>query len=365
MKIKVLALLASGSLLSGCYAMQGTPQIINSGGVVNQSGSVPERTENFKKNFRHAVDKSAKVYGDANWGQTKEMLDTGFLLVASNCDDYFRVMGSRQRDSGIARSMLAPVISLLTGVIALKDFQNSDRQQDFVEGLGIGSAAFLATLDIHDQHFLFGAENIFEVEQLTMDALDTSEAEIRSKGKMNFESAAKLLMRHDGICTPQGIKFLVKGAINSSEVKISRNSRIGTGLPEDKNLLFDLGQLVGGIPGEVSSSQAGALWWLFLGEPSSTEADHIAKILDGTNIARGVKNTGYDADAANVDERAILNTIRSFSDERLGDFEAARDRYRSEVAAREELPVAERSGEEPQFSVGDASSTSGFRLRVE
>ncbi len=349
--------------------MQGTPQIINAGGVVNQSGAVSGRTENFKDNFRYAVDRAAMTYGDANWGQAKEMLDTGFLLVSSNCDDFFRVMGARQRDSGIARDMLAPVISLLTGVIALKDFKNVSRQQDFIEGIGIGSAAFLATLDIHDQHFLFGADNIFEVEQLTVAALDASEAGIRSKGKMNFESAVKFLMRHDGICTPQGIKFLVKGAITSSEVKIAQNSRIGTGLSEGSNKLYELGQLIGGVPGEVSVTQAGALWWLFLGTPKSSELPEIGKLLAGTDIANGIVSSGesviYESAQANVDEAAIIRLLRSMKIEVLGNFEAARDRFRTEIEERSKNAEATANDPPPKFFVGDLNAASGIRLTVE
>lgn len=334
------ALIASAALsLSGCYSFTGVPQLINGGGVVNQQGTVSKRTESLKNNFRYAVEIAAADRD--NWNKVGTMMDTGYLLAYSNCDDFFRVMGLGQRDSSIARDLVAPVISILTGVIALKDFQNASIQQDYIEIIGLGSAAYVTGLDVYDKHFLFGSENIYEVENLTLDALDTSEDIIRSAGTMNFERAVQKLIRHQGVCTPASIKSLTKQAIAAGNVVPSR--RIGTGLPSrEAEVLAQLGTLVG-KPGEVSQEEAAALWWLYAGSPQkSGEVNDYAFLdtaLSQTNVAAKIDPAAdqpYDRSGA-PDEALILAELRKLSPETVARFTSARDMYRSDredIAAR-------------------------------
>lgn len=362
--VRAIAVAALPLLLTGCYSLAGVPQMINAGGVVNEAGTGTERTQNLKANFRIAVEAAATRRQD--WGAVSQMLDTGYLLAYSNCDDFFRVMGTRQRDSNISRDLVAPVVSILSGIISLKNFTNAGRQQDYIEGIGLGSSVYVSTLDIHDRHFLFGAENIYEVETLTLDALDASEGVIRGLGTMNFESAVQRLIRHQGVCTPESIKGLAKRAIAVGDVVA--NGRIGEGLPnQDRQILWSVGQQLG-LPGAASEEQAAAVWWLLSGAAVPAEYATIKQVLVGTNAAARIDPAGtYDSSGA-PDEKTLNDQLAALSPETLARYVAARDQYRSALADYSAKMIGLAAGAtppvSPQFAVAAQGSNRSYRLEV-
>lgn len=95
--------------------------------------------------------------------------NAGFALVYANCNDFFWSMGKEQTKAHIVRDAVAPVVTLLTGIIALHDFnKHPDAKENLVQALAIGSAATLAGVGIYQSNFLFGAENIDSVRLLTL-----------------------------------------------------------------------------------------------------------------------------------------------------------------------------------------------------
>lgn len=259
--------LACAFFLSSCYTMEGPPQIINAGGVVNHVGAAPtKRTENLKNNFAFAVSKASDT-GTTNSAAISEMVDSGVLLVRSNCSDFFRLMASTQRGSQISRDMVAPILTALTSFVALRNF-GAEKTSDYVTALGIGSSAALVGLDIVDKHFLFGSENIHEVQQLTFKALVAHQGGILKKQDLNFERAMEQLIDHQIICTPASILDLTRKAIAAGDVRATSRSTAPSN--SDEQVLAALGDELG-LPGALTPDQAGALWWLLWGGGTPTQ----------------------------------------------------------------------------------------------
>ena len=62
---------------------------------------------------------------DATNPYVNSMLRSGFMYNYSFCENYFNVMAKNQRRSKISRSLLAPLTSVITGIIGLQDFSSS------------------------------------------------------------------------------------------------------------------------------------------------------------------------------------------------------------------------------------------------
>lgn len=308
--------------LSGCYSLQGPPQLINGSGVVNQKTNVAARSESLTDNFRLAVDDAVK--DGATPQQVERMIDTGVLLVRTNCDDFFRRMGAIQRDSRISRDMIAPVVAVLSGLVALQGFSGG-KTDNYLQALSVGSTAAIAGIDIVDRHFLFGADNIHSVEQLTFRALNAHQRGIAQNGPYSFEGAVLQLIDHQVICTPASILDLTKRAITAGDVEPRPSSGGGAG-GDDAEALAALGRELG-QPGPATPDQAGALYWLFRGAPAATDLPTIAGKL-GAGSAQLIAPTGPGATMtlsgqANSRKQVIWNALDALSPETRRAFEAA------------------------------------------
>lgn len=275
----LLVFLLAGPV-SGCYSLSGPPQIINASGIVNHPATAPNaRTANLKSNFAYAANKAANSSTTSKLA-VDEMVDTGVLLVRSNCADFFRRMSIIQRESRISRDMIAPIVSVLSGMVTLRNF-NNDKNGDYLQAFGLGSSVAIAGLDIADKHFLFGADNIHEVQELTFKALVAHQTALLRKDDLNFERAVEHLIDHQIICTPASILNLTKKAIaagtvtaNASPSTVSANG--------DHLVLVALGTELG-LPGAVTPQQAGALWWLLWGGGSLSDVNPKLSSLGGAN----------------------------------------------------------------------------------
>jgi hypothetical protein len=238
MRGRPLAAAAAAFGLSGCYTLQGPPQIVNSQGVVNQTEAVTAPSDNLRSNFRFYVDQSAT--DRSNTSKSTQMLESGFLLVRTNCDYFFWEMSRQQRISRITRDSVAPIVTILTGVIGLVDFGTIASQSEAIEILSLASGASISALDVYDEHFLFGAENIHEVRTLVVRALSTHREAVLAQPPMQFEAAVMQLVDHQAICTPGSILRLTRRAIAVGEVVPA-----DTGSGQQALALFRLGQALG------------------------------------------------------------------------------------------------------------------------
>lgn len=100
---------------------------------------------------------------------------------------------------------------------------------DALAGIAIGTAAINSALDIYDERFLFGADNVFAVRQLTYQALATHASAAmfgtnennpsRVPLTISFEQAAMHLIENQAICTPGSILEISRDAIGDADVR--------------------------------------------------------------------------------------------------------------------------------------------------
>lgn len=157
--------------------------------------------------------------------KAKAMLDAGFSLVNSRCNDFFAQKVGTQLGVRTSIDAVAPVISLLTGVLSITSFSNDQKRKSYESALSFGSVAALAGLQLYEDNFLFAADNIDDVRDLTTTALKTHALAVKSLGSLNFDTSLQYLIEHQMQCTPGRIKSFVKGAIkNGKFTAIDRNS---------------------------------------------------------------------------------------------------------------------------------------------
>jgi hypothetical protein len=252
--------------LAACTGTSGPTSLITPGGVpVAKGGSqtcpVSNTTTDINIQFQYATCQSVGASTDA--GKARTMLTTGFALAQLRCDDFFWAKSRNQGIAKTARSTITPLVTLITGVLALQDFStNPDKGKDYLQYLALGSAAATATINIYEEHFLFGAENVDAVRKLTMDALSEHRTAVLRSDPREFQSVLMHLVDHQAICRPVRILSLTRDAIKAGHVEPSRNSITqSTADVQDAAALVALGAAFNRVP--VSPDEAGYLWWLY------------------------------------------------------------------------------------------------------
>jgi hypothetical protein len=213
--IRIVSAAAAALLLGGCYSMQGSERILGRDGTVTEA--VPDGAifrSDFDAAFRHR-----KTSPDVPQNMVKAMLSSGFTHIYSYCDNYFDLMGTNQRRSRIMRDSVAPISALITGVLALHNFEkNPGKKEDLLALLGLATGATASVLDIYDEHMLFGAENIGAVEKLTEAALTEHSSTVLAFKTVTFDAAVRHLLDNQSHCSPQHILSLTREAIREGNV---------------------------------------------------------------------------------------------------------------------------------------------------
>lgn len=192
---RVILALASASMLSACYSIQGSERVLNKQGRVTEAVASDSI---FTSDFKAAYD--ARQVSASSRVKVDDMLSSGFTHIYAFCDGYFDSMGLQQRKSRVARDALAPIAALMTGVLALHSFdKNTSRKEDILAAIGLMTGATASALDIYDEHMLFGAENIGAVEQLTKAALVEHAATVLSTPQISFDTATRHLLDNQAI----------------------------------------------------------------------------------------------------------------------------------------------------------------------
>lgn len=243
MKKRVAMALACASLLSGCLSFRGPEGVYGTRGVVgsdiygNRNGPLFER-------FRNAATLAAgcglrpdhpardnrgdpRIQCETGIGREVTAADiqafqlAGYALIYADCTNYFAVMGRAQGRSRILRDTIAPISSLLTGLLTLKDFGDSaDAEEDILTAISLATGTAASGLDIFDQNFLFGANNIDAVRQLITRTLSIhATATSRSDAPETFEDAVINILDHQAICRPSAIMTYTREAIAAGRVE--------------------------------------------------------------------------------------------------------------------------------------------------
>lgn len=225
MRPRALILLMATSLLGGCYSFYGPAPVVNSYAVVSQD-TLRARHGDYYERFRQAATRASGcrpsgptetrpavlecpvVPGDDNDELLRNYMRAGFLLVLTECDDYFAHMARNHGRSRILRDSITPIANLITGIVAL-----SGTTAGGIPELALATGAAGATLDIVDQRFLFGTDNIASVRQLVFRALSAQSRAALGREGLSFEDATSELVEYHEICTPAQILALTRQSI--------------------------------------------------------------------------------------------------------------------------------------------------------
>lgn len=151
------------------------------------------------------------------------MLDTSFSLTNARCTDYFANKAGSQSELNIARSIVAPALTLLTGILSIINFKNDvdgARRADWEKGLSLASAATLSGLTIWEENFLFSADNIDDVRTLTNSAMSEYRFAVLGLSAHTFDTNVNYVIEYHMICTPGRIKGMVKQAIKDKKITV-------------------------------------------------------------------------------------------------------------------------------------------------
>ncbi|WP_152569465.1 MULTISPECIES: hypothetical protein [Sphingomonas] len=198
---------------------------------------------------------SQQFSGTAYEQKVHRVLDSGFALIQANCNEYFNQMGRNQRDTRVLRDLIAPVSAVVTGIIGLGAFAKQNNRTDVLTGFSLVTGAAASSLDIYDQRFLFGAENIGSVRTMTMTALSNHRRAVMDDAPTELVFAINQLQDNEDLCTPPQILTLVRESIKNAAPKTPEQANPISG----ENRAHDLtGAQSGGDVGRAVAPAAGA-----------------------------------------------------------------------------------------------------------
>jgi hypothetical protein len=162
----------------------------------------------------------------------KRMYESGFALVHARCNDFFNQKAGTQLGINTAFDSIAPVVALLTGILSIVNFKNDARRADYESALAFGSVAVVSGLKVYESNFLFAAENVESVRELTVSAINTHANGVRALDNPTFYTSAQYVIQNQTICTPGHIRDLVKRAITDKRfTAVARDTQEILGVP--------------------------------------------------------------------------------------------------------------------------------------
>lgn len=346
MRRAVIATLFAGTLLGACASIEPEPvltrkgiskaardQALSHGPIYNFV-----RAEEFARPYKAVANGSGAGIErvDVEADATSEMLETGFTAVYASCSDFFQSSGKDQTRLLVLRDIIVMLSSLAGGALAIIDRDGADVGQgneNVLAGIALGTTATLSGIDIYTERFLFGAENIDSVRELTLKALDAHRTRVLERPPLTYERVVVHLMDHQAICTTRRIAMMARKAIAEGEIEASRQDEGSTELTRrrDEATLDQLGQVVG-VPRGLTPDQAGALWWLlFAGPESEAELQEINEKLE--ELPNGPFDGASNRRSPWASETSVRKLIRAFSAETLAAFEKALEDKRKAAGA--------------------------------
>jgi hypothetical protein len=213
--------LAAAELASGCDV------------AVADAPSRPPREPSERPHKIHCPDPSARgaatdMFPAPDAGSVPLMLNfmrSAYALIYSDCINYFAVMGRNQSRSRIIRDTVGPIGTLITGILSLRGV-DVGAESDAITAVTLGTLTLNSGLDIFDQNFLFGADNIDAVRQLIMNALAEHANSTLTANPVpsTFEQASINILDNQAICRPSAILRLTRTAIQNGNVQPTRTT---------------------------------------------------------------------------------------------------------------------------------------------
>ncbi len=272
MRSAVLVSISSLLALTGCSTLDGPPPVLRATGPVSPSASVA----NKGLIGRFAASAGAAAAPGASPTAATAMLEDGFTLVYAHCNDFFLHAGREQSRLLVLKDATAAAGTLAAGIIALSTGGTGGKT-----ALGIvtlGTSATLSGIDIYTQQYLFGAENVDAVRELTLNALSAHGTTVRTTSPATYNAVVAHLFDNQAICTPRRIAMLAREAIQNGKVvasPISPGSMNGRNAAADDAVLDEVGRVLG-LSGKADANTTGAIFWLL--ERRSTAAERAGMI---------------------------------------------------------------------------------------
>ena len=227
MYIKVLLLLFVATLY-GCATTEGPRPIVSAEGI---TVATVKKGETLL--FINAYNES---YGSPfNVKLAKTMMDYGFGLIYANCSDFFNSAGKTQQWLLALRDIVGAAGTLTTGILSM-----TNGGQIATTTVALSTSTAFSGLDIYTKNFLFAADNIQSVRDLTTNALIAHRKAVvtgmeRNEFEASFSNAISILEEHQNYCTPMKILSLVRHAItkgaNELGVVVPTAGQPGAGQP--------------------------------------------------------------------------------------------------------------------------------------
>jgi len=267
--------------LVGCATTKGPPGVINADGPLPVKSTVPESIAvKFVASAKTAA--AAPHAGAVAEQNSLMMFESGTTLVYANCSDFFATAGQTQTKLMVWKDAIGLLGTLAAGVIAL-DGDSSTGNLDRLAVISLGSSAALSGIDIYTQRFLFGAENVDAVRELTLNALSAHAAKVRELPPKSYQAASRHLFDNQALCFPARIAMLAREAIKNGDVVAYTSGAQPLAVLDATNdrLVFqDIGDQLG-LAGPISVQQAAGYYWLtVLGASPSDQTTYIQPMLN-------------------------------------------------------------------------------------
>lgn len=167
--------------------------------------------------FFNSATQSFSSVGDPVLAQ--QMLSDGFALIYADCSEYFRVAGRTQQRLLFGRDLLGSFGTLATGVIAL-----AHASKDATAIAALVTATGYSVMDDIAKDFLFSAENVDSVRDITLRAIQANQASVLLHNSVfNYNTVVLYLEDNQDYCTLRRIAALVKDA--------AKNAKVGEAVP--------------------------------------------------------------------------------------------------------------------------------------
>lgn len=201
------------------------------------------------------------------------MFDVGTSLVYANCSEFFNNAGRTQTQLMVWKDAIGLLGTFAAGVIALDGGGTGDL--DRLAVISLGSSAALSGIDVYTQRFLFAAENVDSVRELTLNALNAHAEKVKENPPKSYTSASRHLLDNQALCLPPRIAMMARDAIKNGQI-VAYTASTGPA-PElaetnDRVALQDIGDRVG-LAGPLTMRQASGYYWLLVVGASKAEQD--------------------------------------------------------------------------------------------
>jgi hypothetical protein len=145
----------------------------------------------------------------------KQMLSDGFALIYANCNEYFRSAAHTQQTLIFGRDLLGTFGTLGTGIVAL-----ARAPKDATAIAALITSTGYAIMDDIAKDFLFSADNVEAVRDLTLRTMQADQATVLTNNTFySYQTAVLYLQANQNYCSLRKIAELVKEATKNAPLQ--------------------------------------------------------------------------------------------------------------------------------------------------